>query len=213
MRILYFSRDYTPHDHRFLSALAKSPHQVAYLRLEKRGQALEDRPLPPEIEQLTWSGGQAPARLQDGARLLRELKGIIRQTRPDLIQAGPLQRSAFLAALAGFHPLVSMSWGYDLIQDAGATAGGAGQPATHCKHSDAMLGDCAAIRRLAVEYGMPDERIITFPWGIDLQQFCPLAGIPAPSIPARAAWSGPATTPAPLRCSPPAVGSRSMAWM
>ncbi len=33
-RILYFSRSYTPHDHRFLSALAETPHTVAFLQLE-----------------------------------------------------------------------------------------------------------------------------------------------------------------------------------
>ena len=43
MRLLYFSRDYTTHDHRFLSALAKTEHQVSYLRLERRGHQLEER--------------------------------------------------------------------------------------------------------------------------------------------------------------------------
>jgi L-malate glycosyltransferase len=56
MKILYFTRDYTPHDYRFLSALAQTSHQVFYLRLEKRGHALEDRPLPEKIEQVAWEG-------------------------------------------------------------------------------------------------------------------------------------------------------------
>jgi glycosyltransferase involved in cell wall biosynthesis len=36
-----------------------------------------------------------------------------------------------------------------------------------------MVGDCQTIRQLAVSYGMPDERIVTFPWGIDLDHFSP----------------------------------------
>lgn len=36
-----------------------------------------------------------------------------------------------------------------------------------------MLGDCNTIRQKAVSYGMADERIVTFPWGVDLQQFSP----------------------------------------
>jgi hypothetical protein len=118
MRILYFSRDYTTHDHRFLSALAQTEHKVFYLRLEKRGHTLEDRPLPPEIEQVNWKGGQRPARLRHGLSLLADLTRIIQRIQPDLIHAGPVQRSAFLTALSGFKPLVTMSWGYDLIQDA-----------------------------------------------------------------------------------------------
>ena len=44
-------------------------------------------------------GGRGPARLSDGPRLLWDLKRVIRRLRPDLIQAGPVQRAAFLAAL------------------------------------------------------------------------------------------------------------------
>ncbi len=171
MRILYFTRDYTPHDHRFLSALARTEHQVAYLQLERRGHSLEDRPLPPEIEQIHWSGGCAPASLRDGPRLLGDLKRVIRQVKPDLIQAGPIQRSAFLSALSGFRPLISMSWGYDLIYDAQRSAWWRWATRYTLKHSSVMVGDCNTIRQMAVSYGMPDERIVTFPWGIDLQHF------------------------------------------
>jgi len=170
-RILYFSRDYTTHDHRFLSALAKTEHQVFYLRLEKARHAAEDRPLPPEIEIVEWAGGRAPASWRDGPRLLSSLKQVLRRIKPDLVQAGPLQRSAFLVALSGFRPLVSISWGYDLIQDASRNALWSWATRYTLKHSAAMVGDCDTIRRLAISFGMPDERIVTFPWGVDLHHF------------------------------------------
>lgn len=173
MRILYFSRDYTTHDHRFLSALAKTEHQVSYMRLERRGHQLEERSLPPEIEIVPWYGGKAPARWQDGYRLLSELKKVLRRIKPELVLAGPIQRSAFLVALAGFRPLVSMSWGYDLLQDAERNSAWRWATRFTLKRSAAMVGDCNTIRQLAVAYGMPDERIVTFPWGIDLEHFTP----------------------------------------
>jgi glycosyltransferase involved in cell wall biosynthesis len=181
MRILYFSRDYTSHDHRYLQALAKTEHKVYYLQLERRGYTLEDRPLPSEIEQVHWVGGRGPARLRDGARLLLDLKRVIRQVKPDLIQAGPLQRAAFLVALTGFRPLLSMSWGYDLLVDANQNAAWRWATRYTLKHSTAMVGDCQTIRQLAVAYGMPDERIVTFPWGIDLEHFTPHA-TPSPHV-------------------------------
>lgn len=171
MRVLYFTRDYTTHDHRFLAALGQTEHQVYYLRLERQPHQIEDRPLPPNIEQVSWSGGLSPASLWSGPRLLGELKQIIRKLKPDLIQAGPLQRSAFLAALSGFQPLISMSWGYDLIHDAQRSAAWRWATRYTLQHSTLMIGDCQTIRRLANSYGMPDERIITFPWGIDLKHF------------------------------------------
>ncbi len=181
MRVVYFSRDYTTHDHRFLTALAQTEHQVYYLRLEQRGHSLEDRSLPPQIEIVSWGGGQAPAALRDGPRLLFELKAVLRKLKPDLVQAGPLQRSAFLAALAGFHPLVSMSWGYDLLIDAQRDRWWRRATRYTLQHSDALVGDCDTIRQLAISYGMPGERIVTFPWGIDLDHFTP-ANSPLPGL-------------------------------
>lgn len=173
MRLLYFSRDYTPHDHRILTALSKTEHQVYYLRLEQRGHTLEDRPLPPAIEIIAWKGGRAPATFKDGPGLCQDLKRIIRQIRPHVIQAGPIQRSAFLAALAGFHPLITMSWGYDLIVDAKINRWWDWATRYTLKHSDLLIGDCNTTRQLAISYGMHQDRIVTFPWGIDLERFSP----------------------------------------
>lgn len=173
MRILYFSRDYTPHDYRFLVALAKTEHRTYYLRLEQRGHALEDRSLPPQVEQVIWDGGRKPVSFLDGPRLLMGLRRVIKQVHPDLILAGPLQRSAFLVALAGFRPLLSMSWGYDLLFDASRNHWWRWATRFTLKRSTVMVGDCNTIRDLAMSFGMPAGRIVTFPWGIDLTHFHP----------------------------------------
>lgn len=169
-RILYFSRDYTTHDRRFLGALADE-YEVHFLRLEKNARQLEDRPLPPGVQMVAWTGGKAPARLSDGLRLLRDLKRVLRQVQPDIVQAGPIQRSAFLVALSGYTPLVSMSWGYDLIHDAGRSLMWRWATRFTLRRSRLMIGDCQAIRSLAHGYGMLDDSMVIFPWGIDLEQF------------------------------------------
>lgn len=180
MRILYFTRDYTTHDRRFLAALAQTEHQIYYLRLEQRGQQLEDRPLPPQVEIVHWAGGEQPARWQDGPRLLADLKRLLQEIKPDLVQAGPLQTCALLVALAGFRPLVSVSWGSDLLLDADRSAWYRWATRYTLARSAAMVGDCAPVRQKAIAYGMPDERIVTFPWGVDLQHFSPDGASSAP---------------------------------
>lgn len=174
MKILYFTRDYTTHDRRFLAALADTDHEVAYLRLERRGHQLEDRPLPPGIEQISWAGGQTPFNWWKVPRLYRELKRVIKDVRPELIQAGPIQTAALLVAITGFEPLVSMSWGYDLLIDAERNPALRWTTRHTLKHSAVMIGDCDTIRRKAMFYGMPDERIVTFPWGVEIEHFAPL---------------------------------------
>ena len=175
MRVLYFTRDYTTHDRRFLAALAETAYQVYFLQLEKRGHPLEDRPLPEGIKHIPWRGGQVPASLQGGPRLLTDLKRVLREIKPDLVHAGPLQTAAFLVALAGFQPLVSMSWGYDLLKDADRNIVWRWATRFTLRHSVVMVGDCSTIRQKAIDLGMPDERIVTFPWGIDLTTFTPAA--------------------------------------
>ncbi len=173
MRILYFTRDYTPHDHRFLSALADTDHEIYYLRLERRGHQQEDRMLPAGVKRVNWAGGQNPARLRDYPKLLFSLKRILRQVKPDVVHAGPIQTVALLAAMSGFHPLVTMSWGSDLLLDADKNS--FYRWATRCtlKRSDVLVGDCDAVKQKAIAFGFPGERIATFPWGVDLEHFSP----------------------------------------
>ena len=173
MRVLYFTRDYTPHDHRFLSALAHSEHRIYFLRLERRAPQLEDRPLPEAVEQVIWKGGQRPVDWRDFPTLLYDLKRVIRQVKPDLIHAGPIQRPALLTALSGFSPLVSMSWGSDLLKDANKNGWMRWATRTTLNRTAVLLGDCDAVRQKAIGLGFPAERIVIFPWGVDLAQFSP----------------------------------------
>ena len=177
-RILYFSREYTPHDHRFLTALSHTEHQLFYMCLEQRGHALEDRPLPPGVSRVNWAGGNRPVHRQDAIHLLFDMKRVLRSVQPDLVQAGPLQTAALLVALAGFRPLVSMSWGYDLLIDAQRDMLWCWATRYTLQQSAVLVGDCETIRKRAEAFGMPAGRIITFPWGIDLQHFSPLAERP-----------------------------------
>jgi glycosyltransferase involved in cell wall biosynthesis len=172
-RIIYFSRDYTTHDYRFLSALANTQYEVFYLRLERRKAQFEDRPLPSGIRQISWVGGKKASKVYDGPNLLVDLRRVIRSLNPDLIHAGPLQRSAFLVALLGFKPLISMSWGYDLLQDVNRNMLWRRATQFTLRRSAIMVGDCNTIRQKAIQLGMPDDKIVTFPWGVDLNSFTP----------------------------------------
>ena len=173
MRILYFSRDYCPHDHRFLTSLAESEHQVYYLRLERGSRQTEFRPIPQGIEVLDWSAGNREVHLLDAPRLLKEFRQIVRRIKPDLVHAGPIQTCGLLAALSGFHPLLIMSWGFDLMKD--VDRGFFWRWATRytLNKADWFTSDCQATYQKALEYGLPEGRQTIFPWGVDLQRFSP----------------------------------------
>ncbi len=173
MRVLYFSLDYTPHDHRFLAALAETEHEVFYLRLQRGPRQTEDRPLPPEVRIVPWAGGRTAFRWRDFGRLLPAFRKVVQTLKPDLIHAGPLQQVALFPALLNFHPLVAMSWGSDLLRD--AERNGFYRWATRfvLRRADVFVGDCETVARKAQAFGFPRERMVIFPWGVDLAHFSP----------------------------------------
>jgi len=176
MRVLYFTRDYTPHDHRFLSALAGTDHQVYSLRLERRDMQREDRPLPPNIEQIIWSGGRAPMDWRTYPALALELRRLFRKIKPDVVHAGSVQTAAFLTALAGYHPLVSMSWGSDILKDAHRNDWMRQLTAFTLHRTRVLVCDCDAVKQEAQRFGFPAQHVVVFPWGVDLGLFSPGQG-------------------------------------
>lgn len=173
MKVLYFSRDYSPHDHRILSVLAESEHEVWYLRLEDRGRHLEVRPLPPQVHAVEWEGGKSPAHYSDGARLIEGFKKVYARVLPDLVHAGPVQYAALIAAAADASPLVTMSWGSDMLVDAGRSPFTRWATRYVLDRTALFYADCQAVVKRAVDFGYPRERCIVFPWGVDLKRFSP----------------------------------------
>lgn len=175
MRVLYFTAGDSPHDQRFLSALAGTAHQVFSLRMQVCEPAT-----PAGITELTWPASQPDWASWVGWQAgVAQLDRLLSDLQPDLVHAGPLQGPALAAALAEFHPLVSMSWGFDLLRLARRSPWM--QTATRCSldRSDVLVADCHTVADKAVRYGFPRERVVIFPWGVDLAHFSPQHANPA----------------------------------
>lgn len=171
MRILYFSKNYTPHDYRFLSSLADTKHEVFYLKLEANQRQTEDRPVPSNIQQILWTGGQHEFRWGDVPRLTLDLRRLTKEIKPHLIHAGPIQTCAFIAALSCFRPVLTMSWGYDLMHEADRNSWMKWVTQYTLKRSAYFTSDAQVTCEKAVAFGMNPERTVIFPWGVDIEHF------------------------------------------
>ena len=171
MRILYFSLGYSTHDHRFLKAISDHGHEAHFVQLEGNRRQVEDRPVPENVRQVIWKGGRKPFRWRDLLTLTLDFRRLAREIQPDLIHAGPIQTCAWIAALSGFRPLLTMSWGFDLMDD--VHKGRIWEFATRytLKRSDFFISDARVTREKAVVYGMDPNKTIVFPWGVDLERF------------------------------------------
>jgi L-malate glycosyltransferase len=173
MKVIYFSLDYTPHDHRFLSALSASEHKIYYVRLQKGPRQTESRPVPENVEIVQWVGGQREFRWTDLPKLTLDFRRLIKKTKPDLVHAGPIQTCALIAILSGFRPILTMSWGFDLMKDVHRNRWWEFATRYTLKRSTYFTSDAQVTRDTAVQYGMDPEKTIVFPWGVDLKHFQP----------------------------------------
>ncbi len=173
MRVLYFTEGDSPHDRRFLNALAGTSHQVFALRMKPCApQTL------PGVTELVWPKGQPDwCNWQGWQAGVAQLRGLLDEVRPDVVHAGPVQGPALATALAGFHPLVTMSWGSDLLRTAKRSPGMRLATQYTLDRTDIFLGDCQVVADAAASYGFPREDMVLFPWGVDLQRFSPENGL------------------------------------
>lgn len=172
-RVLYFSRDLTTHDFRFLTSLAATELDVYYLRLEKKNTSLKENSLPEEITILPCLNQEIKNGLENLPSLVSQLREIINQIKPDIVHAGPIQSCAFISALTGFSTLVSMSWGSDILVDSEKDFLWKWVTEYTLNRTSVFIGDCEAVKEKAIQFGVLDQRIILFPWGIDLSQYQP----------------------------------------
>jgi len=173
MRILYFSNDYCPHDHRFLSAIRDGGHEAFHLRLERNLRQTEDRPVPEGVQIVQWAGGQGKFRWLDVPKYVLSLRRVIRQIKPDLIHAGPIQTCAFIAILTGFRPTLTMSWGFDLMQDMHRNLWYERITQYVLRNTQYFTSDAMTTLDKAIANGVDPNRTVVFPWGVDLDHYTP----------------------------------------
>jgi glycosyltransferase involved in cell wall biosynthesis len=178
MKVLYFTRDFNAHDQRFLTALAQTSHQIYLLRLESNPYTSQPRMIPPGVEEITWMGGNKPFHWRDLLAYVKDFKRVLNTIKPDVVHAGPVHTCAYLVALAGFKSLVTMSWASDILHEVKFDPWLARTTSYAMKRTSVLVGDCDAVARKAIEdYHFPSDRIILFPWGVDLELFKP-NGVP-----------------------------------
>ncbi len=173
MRLLYFSRDFTTHDLRFVRAFVAHGMEVFYLRLENDGVPYVREPLPPGARWVQWPAAAMShgphSRIED---LLPALRHVIAEVRPDLVHAGPVQTCGLLAALARTGPTSVVSWGSDILVDANRSAANRSATATALAAADFFLCDSPAVLRAAQRFApLSPDRTLAIPWGLELEQY------------------------------------------
>ena len=120
-----------------------------------------------------WREDYGPPLWFDYPALSRKFRRTVLKINPHIIHAGPIQRVCLLPALSKCKPLLSMSWGFDMLEDANRNLFWDWVTRIVLKRSDWLAVDCETVMRKVEQYGFPADRITVFPWGVDLDQFSP----------------------------------------
>ena len=171
MKLIYFSLGYSTHDYRFLKAISDGGHEVHFVQLEGNQRQVESRLVPENVRQVIWKGGCEPFKWSNLAKLVRDFRRVVKEIQPDLIHAGPIQTCAFIAILSGFRPILTMSWGFDLMDDVHKNKWWEWVTGYTLKRSTFFISDANVTRDMAVKHEMNPEKTIVFPWGVDLEHF------------------------------------------
>ena len=173
MRILYLSDNCSDHNRRFLKKLAWFGHVVYFVDATQT--ELAENWLPRGVQQVPLKQSvRRDADPSQFARFLYEFQSLLKDLRPDLVHAGPVQTCGYVAALSGFHPLVVMSWGSDMVAHADRNAEWRRATEVTLGAADGFFCDCATVRESAQRYAaIPKSRIVQFPWGIKRGSFSP----------------------------------------
>jgi glycosyltransferase involved in cell wall biosynthesis len=174
MRVLYFSRSYTTHDYRFLKGLSEAGYEVYFLCLEKKAAHVDSRSLPARVQGVDAGFPEETPQLDGLLSVAPSLQRILEEIRPNVVHAGPVQSCAFAIALTGFRPLITMSWGSDLLVQADADELSRWATSYTLCRSDFLVTDSSEVSERALAFApLRSDAIIQFPWGIDLNVFTP----------------------------------------
>ena len=173
MRILYFSDNSSNHNRRFLEKLTAFGHEVYFLDVTQ--ERLAEGWLPRGVRRVQPKQGvHRDADPSQFAVFLVEFQSLLRELRPDLVHAGPVQTCGYVAALSGFHPLVVMSWGSDMLVHAERNAEWRHATEVALRAADGFFCDCESVRGFAQRYAaFSNAQIVQFPWGIRRGSFSP----------------------------------------
>src|SRR5689334_4136339 len=168
MHIAYLSSALSVHDERFLRKLVERGYQTSLI-------TYYPGPLPSRITDIPGLRivHQRPQRLLRFQAALfgfkrDSLQRILRDLRPNILHSGYVWKDGFVGALTGFHPHLVMPWGSDILVEPSRFLALKWIVQYVLRGADLITCDCEVVAdRMVALSGIPRDRIIVFPWGVD----------------------------------------------
>ena len=110
-KIAYLSQGNSVYDQRFLEKMVERGHKTHFISYH-HGQPVEVKGV--ESYSFTYTTMHRFKRLTM-LQTAWHLRKLLNKINPDILHTGWVQDHGFLGALSGFHPVLSMPWGSDVL--------------------------------------------------------------------------------------------------
>lgn len=183
MRICYLGDPTHIHDSRFLKKMIEKGYDVHVVTLPLTPSGKN----PVELKNTTYykfphvsDPSKYPKYVCD-VILLRNifehglfLRALIRKIEPDILHAGWVPIHGASAAICNFHPFLLMPWGSDVLILPKETLLLRWLTRFVIKRADMITCDAEFVKQEIIKLSnYPADKIVVFPWGIDLEKFNP----------------------------------------
>jgi len=181
LRICYLGESTSIHDLRFIRKLVEKGYDTHVVTFA---------PEPVKIYGASYhrfpqlEDPQKHSRLMGDLIFLRNLvcyrsflRRLLKEIKPDILHAGWIPSHGLVAVVSGFHPLLLMPWGSDILILPNNLLSNRMITRYVINKADMITCDAEHVKREIIKLsGYPEDRITIFPWGIDLGKFSPNNG-------------------------------------
>ncbi len=152
IKLLYATRNWSGHDELFVEKW---------------------RELGLVVETVVLNAQKGPGTPREISEFTASFVEMLKVFTPDFVQAGPLTDVGVVARRCWPGPLISTSWGFDVLQEIVDNKKLMSSVINVVKSSELVFVDSAVTAKFANRFDVPHSRIVEFPWGIDLNFFRP----------------------------------------
>lgn len=101
------------------------------------------------------------------------MKKILRETKPDILNGHWIQTYGFYSAMSNFHPFLLNVWGSDILITPRLSRFARFVSRHVVSSADAVVINNISQEEALLKLGCEKEKILRFPWGVDLDKFNP----------------------------------------
>jgi glycosyltransferase involved in cell wall biosynthesis len=165
------------HDYRFLTALMKRNYDVYLVSYLSKQRYSEVPKMIRDIKELKIIHRKFNFTMKYKLFfpfMILDLRNLIKRIKPDILHTGYVLNDGFLGALSGFHPVLLMPYGSDILIEPERSLLRRMIIKYAIKKADMITCDCETVKNKIIQMtGFEEDKIVIFPWGVELDKFYP----------------------------------------